>query len=341
LGNPIIIEPGQNLVEVTVIGLGGLLNAWMDFNGNSAFDAGEQIFDDVDLLPGTYVLPFTAPITPNGGAPIATRFRWGQAGLNSTGFSLFAGEVEDYLLPTAISQTGNASPLVGDFNSDLAITKADYNVWKSTFGSQTDMRADANKDGAVNMIDYTMWQDHMGQLATARANSSRLAATSSAAASSASVPVHESVSERAARLGLEVITVNTGRGTRQVLLMKTPVEVPAEITTITTANAAVVPDLALANSVSIQVATSVSTFAPPLSLATSAVIVDDEGLEAGDSEPAASATSASDLALLDYAFSELESRADESESDAFLSREDEADEEIELIDLALASGLDW
>lgn len=161
-----IIQAGMNFVEVDVRGIGGNLNAWMDFNDNNAFDDGEQIFTDVDLLPGTHLLSYTAPSVPAAGATVASRFRWGQAGLSYTGGSLFAGEVEDYEFPTVPGGGGlggqGGVEIPGDYDGSGLVDQADYNLWKSTFGSNSDLRADGNGNGAVDISDYTVWQDNLG-----------------------------------------------------------------------------------------------------------------------------------------------------------------------------------
>jgi hypothetical protein len=46
----------------------------------------------------------------------------------------------------------------GDFDRDGQVTAADYDAWKSAFGS-TDPAADGNRDGVVDAADYTIWRD--------------------------------------------------------------------------------------------------------------------------------------------------------------------------------------
>jgi hypothetical protein len=54
-----------------------------------------------------------------------------------------------------------AAPLSGDFNGDGKIDLSDYQQWRSTFGSTTQLAADGNFDGVVNLADYTIWRDHL------------------------------------------------------------------------------------------------------------------------------------------------------------------------------------
>ena len=49
--------------------------------------------------------------------------------------------------------------LAADYNDDLNVNQADYNIWASTYASSIDLRADGNGDGVVNAADYTVWRD--------------------------------------------------------------------------------------------------------------------------------------------------------------------------------------
>jgi hypothetical protein len=55
-----------------------------------------------------------------------------------------------------------SAPLPGDFNADSRVDSADYDVWKTSFGSTTQLAADANGNGIVDAADYTLWRDHFG-----------------------------------------------------------------------------------------------------------------------------------------------------------------------------------
>ena len=73
----------------------GKLDAWIDFNRNGQFEAGEKVFSSVDVVAGVNTLSFAVPASLSAGASYA-RFRLSTAGgLNPTG-SAVDGEVEDY-----------------------------------------------------------------------------------------------------------------------------------------------------------------------------------------------------------------------------------------------------
>jgi hypothetical protein len=140
----------------------------MDFNKDGDFaDAGEQIFVNVDLNPGTHSgtnMQFVTPADMAAGS-IPARFRWGTAGLDFFGPAVI-GEVEDYLFANAV----NPSVVVtvpGDYDGSGLVDDGDYNFWKSHFGSTTNLAADGNEDGVVNSADYTVWRNHWGESAPA------------------------------------------------------------------------------------------------------------------------------------------------------------------------------
>ena len=64
---------------------------------------------------------------------------------------------------TIASTTYGTPPFPGDFDSSGTVDNQDYNLWRSTFGSTTDLRADGNFNGTVDAADYIVWRDHLGQ----------------------------------------------------------------------------------------------------------------------------------------------------------------------------------
>jgi len=55
-----------------------------------------------------------------------------------------------------------ASRFSGDYNDNEGVALMDYEVWKFTYGSTTDLRADGNGDQIVDAADYLIWRDNLG-----------------------------------------------------------------------------------------------------------------------------------------------------------------------------------
>ncbi len=94
------LYPGQlatiDVVVTAPTGQGARLDAFLDLNGDGDWaDAGEQIFSDMPLIPGTNSLSFTLPAGSTVGTTFA-RFRLSQNGKLGPNGSSSDGEVEDY-----------------------------------------------------------------------------------------------------------------------------------------------------------------------------------------------------------------------------------------------------
>src|SRR5439155_6174308 len=92
------LRVGQFSAAIVVASTNGLLQGWIDFNSNSNWsDAGEQIFTNRLLAPGTNRLSFQVPVNA---APRNTfaRFRFSSARDLTFAGPAPDGEVEDYLV---------------------------------------------------------------------------------------------------------------------------------------------------------------------------------------------------------------------------------------------------
>lgn len=51
--------------------------------------------------------------------------------------------------------------IAGDYNGNGTVDAADYNLWKTNFGSRTLLAADGNNNGIIDAGDYSVWRDHL------------------------------------------------------------------------------------------------------------------------------------------------------------------------------------
>lgn len=88
----------------------GMLNAWIDWNGDGSFDPGDQVFKDYQLQIGVNNLLIAVPITATASVTTYARFRYSsEAGIGPNGLAP-DGEVEDYriTLSTPLLDWGDA-----------------------------------------------------------------------------------------------------------------------------------------------------------------------------------------------------------------------------------------
>ncbi|MBC7233671.1 MAG: DUF11 domain-containing protein [Chloroflexi bacterium] len=92
------LVPGRSARITVTASTAGYLNAWVDFNGNGAFDAGEQIALDTPLVAGANAITFLVPANATGVEYSRFRFTTGSGQATTpTGFAP-NGEMEDYVL---------------------------------------------------------------------------------------------------------------------------------------------------------------------------------------------------------------------------------------------------
>ncbi len=83
-------------------------------------------------------------VTPTGVFSVASPYAWNLSKLYTTG---------------EVTLT-SVAPLPGDYNGDGIVDAADYNLWRSSFGSAINLAADGNGNGLVDAGDYIVWRDH-------------------------------------------------------------------------------------------------------------------------------------------------------------------------------------
>ncbi len=69
--------------------------------------------------------------------------------------------------PPVVQKAASASLLAGDYDGNGRVEQADYTVWKSNFGSHSNLKADGNGDGVVDTADYSIWRNNLGAVGAA------------------------------------------------------------------------------------------------------------------------------------------------------------------------------
>ena len=108
---PAVIGVGDVITIPVEASADGVLNAWIDWNGNGVFDAGEALTvggsSDINVTAGTNNISVTVPADAVAGVTYA-RFRLSSnGGLSPTGYAP-DGEVEDYKIEISRTDYGDA-----------------------------------------------------------------------------------------------------------------------------------------------------------------------------------------------------------------------------------------
>jgi hypothetical protein len=355
-----ILVTGTNTLHVTVVGVGGTLTGWMDFNNDGTFDSSERLnwsFNgtslggEADLSPGGHDLQINVPAGAVGGRVMASRFRWGEPGLSFDGPSI-KGEVEDYFF--------NLNFISGDFNRNGTVDQADFALWQKTKNQNVTpfSGADANGDGVVNQADLDIWQANFGKTLPppgAGAGSGALMADAGSSSSSAgqgspstsssggSAAVVDSTSSSGGTSG-QSFAPRGGAGSLASSQPAAPVVAPAEsIVTVSTPTAAPTSDVVGAATSAVTtpvvtppagsaVATPVASGPTVSSEPTFAALMSDTSTSSVEfasmsnatvsTEPVATDTTDASLLLLDAVLAEFDDRSDD---DAERSLDDDMD----------------
>lgn len=104
---PALTETLSATITANVVGAGGFLQGWIDWDGDGGFDeAGDQIalnLQDTDN-DGIINIPVNVPTSTTTGATFA-RFRWSTFSDIATNTAVSDGEVEDYHIPSITQAT--------------------------------------------------------------------------------------------------------------------------------------------------------------------------------------------------------------------------------------------
>ncbi|MEL6854961.1 MAG: GEVED domain-containing protein [Cyanobacteria bacterium J06607_13] len=164
LHNESLIAGQTYTLDVTTVDT-GILNAWIDFDGDGEFEAGEEIATDVSSTGGTESLSVTVPFGATAGSTYA-RFRYSTVdtanGMTSTSAAP-DGEVEDYNITLVASDpalrlvkriTSIGGTAITGVNDDPADTDDDSANWPTGFlqGSFENSTAEPGEQ-----VEYTIY----------------------------------------------------------------------------------------------------------------------------------------------------------------------------------------
>ena len=152
------IRPGSNtaVATVTVSGGDGILDAWVDFNGDGSWNGlGEHIFSNLSVSEGVQTLTFAVPHTAAAGSTYA-RVRLSISGTDGPGGHALGGEVEDY----SVTVQGPEST-VASFTSPLTVSASTAGV-RSVSAADFDGDGDTDLVSASNTSSTIAWHENDG-----------------------------------------------------------------------------------------------------------------------------------------------------------------------------------
>jgi hypothetical protein len=327
-----ILQPGVNLLQVTVLGFGSVLTGWIDWNKNGHFDPAEKLTwrdssgsvlgDEAQIVQGTYTLQVIAPDDMAEGF-LAARFRWGEPGLDYFGPAI-VGEVEDYFF-TAL--TAPLSGLSGDYNNDGVVDARDYITWRRYVNTNTYLPNDETP-GSVTSADYDVWEQNFGMVAAVGAGA---LGNEPAAASAEAEPAPAAVV--AESLQPEVLIVAAPAGQQSLSADSPAVVVAASPAAIVDAPAeAVAETSASASPLAFDVTVGESTTTLSTGVRSRVAIT---GIAAVDADAQA------DLLLLDEALADLDMAEDDDPVVDRFRQEDESIGDLELAAVFADESTSW
>ncbi len=147
--NDMLIACGMSNVTVTA-GQAGVLDGWIDFNGDGDFDATDQVFTGQALAAGANALSINVPCDAVPQSMSYARFRFSSVGVAGPTGASMDGEVEDYTVAVKGIDLGDAPNTYG---TTLAATGAQHVIDPAVplfLGACVDAEVDGQPSGLAN-----------------------------------------------------------------------------------------------------------------------------------------------------------------------------------------------